>query len=280
MARGKKVTLSSSSSSSSKSTGQEGPSIRELLRNELGDNALYDECELLLSDKDLWALMLVEFSPELAERTQQVAVAEKLTVEEKVQVEVLSKDERRIREGIAAVLNKAPSQLTEADYEKVTELNLSGAPIHNIEFLAKLKNLQILDLSETQVKDISVLSSLTNLQRLDLNHTSVTDAGPLASLANLQGLSLWDTRVSDVRPFASIVSLQWLDLSGTIVTDVGALASIVSLEWLDLSSTPVSDVGPLAFITNLQMLDLVGTKVSDEQEAELKKALPKVEVIR
>ena len=189
MARKSKDT--SSSSSSSISMSKQSPSIRELLRNELANNALYDEYELLLSDKDLWALMLVKFSPELAKRTQEVSMADMLTIAEKVQVQVVSKDEQRIREGVASVLGKAPSRLKNADYENVTELDLSGASIKNVEFLAKLKNLQTLSLSGTQVIDIGALSGLTNLQVLYLYVTKVTDEQVVELKKKLPGLRIF-----------------------------------------------------------------------------------------
>ncbi|MHC4570054.1 MAG: hypothetical protein ACYTE3_30390, partial [Planctomycetota bacterium] len=111
-----------SSSSSSSSTSTQRASIGEKLRWRLAGHARYEDFELLLSDKNLWALMMVPFSPELAERTQQVSVADKTAVEDHAQVEVVSKDRRTIREAIARELDKAPSQLVDADYENVTVL--------------------------------------------------------------------------------------------------------------------------------------------------------------
>jgi len=49
---------------------------------------------------------------------------------------------------------------------------------------------------------------------------------------------------------------------------------------LGLSSTPVSDLTPIKALNGLKKLYLSGTKLSDEQVAELKKALPKLTIIR
>jgi Leucine-rich repeat (LRR) protein len=255
----KKVMLQSAIDT--RAEGREKASIIEELRANLSDVSLYEKYELLLSDKDLWALMLVEFSPELAERTQEVSVSEKVGVKEKVQVQIVSKvekDEQRIREGIAGVLNKAPSQLTDADYKNVNELELTGASIKNIEFLTKLTNLQFLSLSGTQVSNIDALSGLTNLQLLFLDRTQVSDIGALSGLINLQSLYLDGIQVSDIGALSGLKNLQTLSLAGTQVSDIGALSGLKNLQWLSLSST----------------------KVSDEQVDELQKALPELEIRR
>jgi Leucine-rich repeat (LRR) protein len=54
----------------------------------------------------------------------------------------------------------------------------------------------------------------------------------------------------------------------------------MKLQVLRLNGTNVSDIGILSGLESLQLLDLSGTEVSDEQIAELKKALPKLEIVR
>ena len=69
-------------------------------------------------------------------------------------------------------------------------------------------------------------------------------------------------------------------LSGTKVSDLTPLKELKGLEHLYLSDTAVSDLTPIKDLTGLQWLDLSGTAVSNEQVAELKKALPKLNVYK
>ena len=97
-----------------------------------------------------------------------------------------------------------------------------------------------LNLAGTKIKDADLanLKPLTNLNRLHLENTSVTDA----SLVHLTGL----------------INLSYLNLYGTAITDAG----LKQLEGL----------------TNLKHLYLWQTKTTAEGVANLKKALPAVEI--
>jgi hypothetical protein len=108
------------------------------------------------------------------------------------------------------------------------------------------------------------LNELTRLRVLDLTDTQVTDAG-LAHLTGLKGL-------------------QRLHLTGTKVTDAGLahLTNLKRLTHLYLCDTGVTDAGlaHLKRLTGLQRLDLIGTKVTEAGVADLRKALPKVKIVR
>lgn len=260
MAQQNEVTSSSSSSSSS-STSKEKASIEEELRRRLGDHARYEDFELLLSEKDLWVLMLVPFSPELAEHTQPVSEPASITVENKTPAD--SKDEQTIHEAIARVLNKAPSQLTETDYKEVTELYLSHASVTDIKPLAKLTNLQQLDLRGTNVSDISPLKRLKNLRLLDLHGVPVTDISVVASLAELRSLNLYDTKVSDISAVGSLTNLRGLGLNGTCVSDIDVVAGLKNLQRLYLDRTKISNIRVVRRLTNLLRLGLDHTLVTD-----------------
>ena len=56
--------------------------------------------------------------------------------------------------------------MAEADFARVTHLDLSGAEIVDIAPIAGLNSLQTLDLNDTQVADIAPLEKLTNLTQL------------------------------------------------------------------------------------------------------------------
>ncbi len=158
----------------------------------------------------------------------------------------------------AAPLPAWPVVGVDLHHTKVTDAEL--------EQLRVLTRLRTLSLSGTKIGDggLRAVGGLTTLQVLLLNETPVTDAGLayLQRLADLRELSLYHTRVTDdgLGSLAGLANLRDLTLSGPHITDHG-LARLTGLR-------------------NLRHLYLSQTGVSPAGVAELKKALPKVEVIQ
>ena len=107
-----------------------------------------------------------------------------------------------IEAAIRVELKKLTGELTEADLEKVTSLNLNNTIMldEGLKELPKLKNLRYLRLFGTLITDAG-LKELTNRQQLtaiDLGLTQITDAGlkELPKLKNLRSLNLNDTKVT------------------------------------------------------------------------------------
>jgi len=108
----------------------------------------------------------------------------KLTSEETAEV---------IEKGIRKNIKKPSGALTEADLEKVDELNLSGTHISDagLKEVAKLKNLSVLYLHSNPITDAGLkeLTKLKQLERLLLVDTQISDKG-LKELAKLERLIL------------------------------------------------------------------------------------------
>jgi Leucine-rich repeat (LRR) protein len=143
-------------------------------------NPNYEEYLRLLVDEDLWTLLAIPFSAELAELAREVTqpgmpAGVQPHAEQKHTTTASAEDETIIREAIARELNKPPSDLTDTDYARVTRL----------------------DLSLSKVSDLTALRGLTSLQKLHLNYTPLSDLTPLRGLTSLRKLSLDGTQVSD-----------------------------------------------------------------------------------
>jgi len=280
---------------------RKGTSIISDFKKFLNQDSIYEEYEVLLSDKDLWALMQIPFSPELAEVTEEISEPVKPSMEKKAVVS--SKDEMIIREAIARKLDKAPSQLTNEDFQTVTNLDLSKTSLTKLEYLKDLTNLLELVLDDTQVSSLEPLKGLTNLQMLWLDLTQVFDLAPLKDLINLQELTLIGTKISNLEPLKGLTNLQSLYLNGTQVLNLEPLTSLTNLQtlWLDrtqasnleplkgltnlqdlrLNDTQVSNLEPLKSLTNLKELWLRGCKnITDKQVGDLQKALPQLKINR
>jgi hypothetical protein len=135
-----------------------------------------------------------------------------------------------------------------------------------IEQILNLNRVQHLDFAATPLSDdgLARLTGLTELAVLRLAGTNVTDAG-LTELKASKKLSL-------------------LNLSHTKTTDAGLakLTALTELADLDLSNTGITDTGlaQLKGLAKLTTLDLSGVRVTTAGMNALKKALPRLTIIR
>ena len=95
-----------------------------------------------------------------------------------------SVDQGKIEAKIREAIGKPEGELTQADFDKVTELDLSWQKITSldIDFLRELKQLTILDLSSNQIGDVAPLKELTQLKELYLEGNPIGDLTPLKEL--------------------------------------------------------------------------------------------------
>jgi len=143
------------------------------------------------------------------------------------------------------------------------ETDLTDTDLEHLHLVA-LDDLRILHLSENPVTDAGLahLTGLIHLQTLDLSGTDATDAGlvhlkemnELKSLTLPQGVT--DAGLAHLQGFAN---LQMLNLAETQVTDVGLMS--------------------LKGLAKLKTL-ILSTRVTAPAIAELRKALPKAQVMQ
>jgi hypothetical protein len=146
------------------------------------------------------------------------------------------------------------------------------------------------DLHHARVADADMgpLLALTRLRTLNLSGTSVGDAGmrTVGNLLTLQTLHLNETHVSDIglMELRRLGELRELSLFHTRVSDEGlaALRGMNNLRDLTLSGPHITDRGlmHLVGLRNLRHLHLSGTGVSKAGLEELKRSLPKTQIIQ
>ena len=88
--------------------------------------------------------------------------------------------------------------------------------IGDVDFLAGLPQLRILDISLCDLTDISVLASLTQLEFLELNYNYVTDISPIANLKKLKYLNLNNNNITSYDALLGLPVLErlWISCSG------------------------------------------------------------------
>ena len=185
-----------------------------------------------------------------------------------------------------ALILPADASITQADMNRLTDLDVRDQGIANLTGLEFATNLTFLQLQANRIEDISPLANLTQLTELHLGGNRIEDIGPLAnltqltvlrlnenfriedisSLANLTQLKAADldrNQIVDVSPLVRLTGLESLDLRGNRITDISPLATLVQLTVLRLSENRIIDIRPLANLTNLVALWLSDNRITD-----------------
>ena len=164
-------------------------------------------------------------------------------------------------------LTLADAQLTDIDQlaglMNLTVLDLGGNRIADVSALAAMTELRWLNLGDNAVDDIGGMAELVKLESLNLGGNRIADVSALAAMTELRWLNLEDNAVEDIGGMAELVKLETLDLGGNRIADVSALTAMTSLRWLSLQDNAVDDIGPLAGLVKLESLNLGGNRVAD-----------------
>jgi Leucine-rich repeat (LRR) protein len=195
-----------------------------------------------------------------------------------------------------------------AGLKRLQNLKLYGTKVTDagLKELAGLKRLLHLSLYKSEVTDAGLkhLARFKQLKTFNLSKTQVTAKGIAELRKALPDLKIsWtagsgradeaeDRAVKAIQEFGSRIArdekakdepIVGVYLGSTKVTDAGLkhLAGLKQLRELDLSDTQVTDAGlkHLAGLKQLKELSLGRTQVTSKGKANLKKALPKLEII-
>ena len=167
--------------------------------------------------------------------------------------------------GLALPLLKLLPSLKELNVSgwQRTDSGLWGVSVtdFNLDSIAELKQLEVLDLGETRITDpgLPKLLQLESLRSLDLSRTAVTARGmaALAALPNLRRLRLWQAeRIND--------------------SAIPHFLEMKKLEVLELPETGISDKGlaQLQEAKHLKRLYVGGSDVTIDEVERFRKALP------
>jgi len=115
-------------------------------------------------------------------------------------------DDPIVEEEIRKTLKIPIRELTKADLEKVTELNLGAK---------KLTELP------------KGLEKLTQLKRLHLMHNQLTSVKDLENFTQVTAVSLGNNQLTDVTGLEKLDQLTFLDLTGNKLTDVKVLENLM-----------------------------------------------------
>ena len=213
------------------------PNIKELkinLRNIYGENPNKLDLSVLKELKGLKKLDLTDFV--LNENPLDLANIEGME----------SLEELKIKESNDYEDREVRYRVKEEDRNKV----------ENVEKIATLKNLKVLNLSEIKLENIDFLSNLTKLQVLDLVGDNISNIDALNNLNELKVLKLTDNKISNIDSLKNKVKLIRLDLQANNINDISGLEKLNKLEEFDISINDVEDINVLRNFKNLKYLGI------------------------
>ena len=145
-----------------------------------------------------------------------------------------------VEKAIRVKVSKPFSELTEADLEKVWNLDLGRNELTSVpKGLEKLTQLTLLVLSGNQLTNVKGLEKLTQLNNLLLHENKLTDVKGLGEeLMQLKTLELSLNQLTNVKGLEKLTQLEELGLSGNQLTDVKGLEKLTQLRFLGLKNNP------------------------------------------
>ena len=120
-----------------------------------------------------------------------------------------------IEAAIRKAAKKPTGELTQADLEKVTKLNLGGNKLTDVKGLEKLTKLKELYLAKNQLTNVKGLEKLWQLTRLHLHSNQLTDVKGLEKLTQLTHLNLTSNKLTSVTGLENLTQLTHLYLENS-----------------------------------------------------------------
>ncbi len=145
---------------------------------------------------------------------------------------------------------------------KITELDLSGKEIKNIEPLNRLYQLKKLDISNTGVSDLYPLRNLNKMEMLNCSNTKVDSINALQYMSNLRMLNINHTGVSNISSTENMDSLKSFSFESTNIENLEAIAYLENIENLRMSGTKIKNLNDLAEFEKVKVLQFDNTSVS------------------
>lgn len=227
------------------------------------------------------SLEAVEVENTVVPEDASVVTEDEMKKDEK-EVAVAAVEDNWLNREVARQSGKALDEITEAEYQAVTDINLdmvTGDITTIPSDIAKLTNLKTLNLSGVGLTGtIPVeIGSLTQLTTLDLSLNNLTGSIPteIGNLTNLKSFKAYGNSLSGAIPteignLTKVTELHLFNnsLTGSIPAEIGSMTALTDL---NLSENNLSGAIPteLGNLSNLQGLDLAENNLSGAIPSEI-----------
>lgn len=152
-------------------------------------------------------------------------------------------------------------------FTNLKEMYLFANSISDINPLAKLDQLTLLDLGNNQVSNLDALVGLTQMQHLYLDNNLLNDTpstppffqfppvlSPLSNMPNLEWVFLGWNGIIDLSPLSESSQLKGVCAQYNQITDISNALDWPHLVALEIGGNPILDLNPLAALTGLLIL--------------------------
>ena len=195
--------------------------------------------------------------------------------------EVITFTDANLEDAVRTALNKPDGDITAAEAEAVTVLDLRNADwnamnaknggIKDISDLKQFPNLTELHLDFNDVQDLSPLSNLTNLETLSFNAVRVKDLSPLASLTKMVNICFdWSyapdqgfNGYPNIDFVKSMPDLEIFEAKNAGLVDISPLVGLPKLWSVFITDNLITDISPLAQIKTLQEFMIGNNPIAD-----------------
>lgn len=118
-----------------------------------------------------------------------------------------------------------------------------------------------------------------DITELNASNKGISSISPLTKFTSLEFVDLSNNSISDISLLGYLKSKpQSVDLSGNLISDASPVIVLKSVKYLNLANNSIKNVNYLKEMSWLDVLDLTGNNLTDKQIADLRSALPGVEV--
>jgi hypothetical protein len=147
-------------------------------------------------------------------------------------------------------------------------LNLTQNKISRISGLEQLKNLKCLNLRNNQVEIISGLEYSKNLEELDLHNNQIREISGFDNLQNLKILSLEKNQIEKISGLDNLQNLEHINLRKNQIKKIENLDKLKKLKKLELSLNPIKKIENLESLENLEILYIGRTNIQKIENLE------------
>ena len=159
---------------------------------------------------------------------------------------------------------------------QITQLNLAGTGVDNLEKILPAEKLSILSLDGcTGFSNDEQLSKLTNLEGLFISNTEISSVESFTELTKLKRFSAEGNHLKSLKGLENALYLEEVYAGDNLLTTMDGLENTTQLINVDLHGNSISDVSVLKkSVKTLKILDLSGNPISDTESFYSEIALP------
>lgn len=148
---------------------------------------------------------------------------------------------------------------------KLETLILTNCGLNNVEPLAGMRPLRVLDLSENSINALAPLTAVgfEGLEELYLSHNALTRLPEMKSFQALRILDLSYNALTYVGGISSCTTLERVNLSHNQLSSVTPLSALTNLVWFNGSNNQITDVSMMSPCTKLESFLMTDNKLKN-----------------